>query len=1206
MRTRFLTDFFSFSDASQSLQTLDFLRFPPPQLPSPDLFNFDNLSCFDQVTSLNISPEVERFSVNESLSKFFSDVLPQYINAEIDQQIARTVTSEENFDGNFDGAANTVSTLVEFETPELHLSLKDSSFLHEEKMQIFFEVADEVNLDLVDYSLEVEQLLDIQKSIFHIEDYHVEFQEEHKPDFFDNVSLVQAQISSNLRTFPLLEIDETSLGINTYIIEDKHIIFDSNEPQQWMQKVELTFDVNEQIFSMEFNILEHLLNHPPVPCHQFEVPCVNFSTDDIINAIEYCEQIFSEYLAFEPLKFFDLNTSHFSEVFSDTEIISEVEDYEQMFGDTTLSTFNGLIVKHELVLRDNSFKSLPVPIFSDHEKILSVQDIVEEVLLKLKLQSSSTSDDIYLDWQLLEEDISSHNILKMFEDVDTYRVDADMESCASQMSILEFVLFDACSNELKCQEKTEVLKIEMSGNLMDSVCNDGMASSKLDDICKKMESGKVLVDNKVNRDHELVESMSEFNDLDFFLNSLEGNFVKKQKATDEKLEMDYALPVVSAKSTIETNDNSKKQSLEIEFHSEGDFHSTSILNKTSNKSELLHSAPVEENNITASLEATNEAITSSFHPQIPKLPSAMDPNKINTNTPSFPNAIIIVNTQNVDTEMIISRRTTYQKILNMEKQGVQVVERDLNLPVDIIISASVCLLLYDIKNITTKTSSSDTQSSSFISSCVENIAANILTSLSFAFTSCILIFEGEIGFLCGIMESSDELYAAAASLGIDLQLFCSYSCDTTDEIIVNCITHAAKSTKGLYPKMPESETLAESFLSKFPSLNPLSAHAILSSGPLLDFLEMPHQQRVCTVKKYLVPEASILLFTALCRYGEREDSKSGMTDCCSSVSSGHDSGNCCPKVDHESKKRKYIPMPMDSLFPFEKINDVTWDTPKTDMDFDEILYSRSDHNFSGQTKHNSKSLQEGYKGQVIDIDDDDDVAGEDFSFGQTVSFPIETRSAPENYGDRKRLSYDWCSLPSFPTAAEITLNSQTDLMENVAPLEMSSIVNSPMNFFKEKGQYCNNGGTGTPLSKAISSAKPQKGSPWTIDFLNRIKEKSRMRQQSLPLISSAPCFGHSGNSSKFRKRKSPSILDFYRYKRNSATQNIEHKGQNGHMTHIQPSNSTKAVKSSPLPQTWTPIDKRAKRKLTFATEGNKGQSKLIWSDKTNQTLNKRL
>jgi len=128
-------------------------------------------------------------------------------------------------------------------------------------------------------------------------------------------------------------------------------------------------------------------------------------------------------------------------------------------------------------------------------------------------------------------------------------------------------------------------------------------------------------------------------------------------------------------------------------------------------------------------------MTTPSHLQIPELPSATESKKINTNTSLLPDAIIIVNTQNVDTEMVISRRTTYRRILAMEKEGVQVVERDLNLPVDVILTPALCLVLYDIKNIRTKTSSSDTESSS----CIENIAANVLTSLSFAFSGCILV-----------------------------------------------------------------------------------------------------------------------------------------------------------------------------------------------------------------------------------------------------------------------------------------------------------------------------------------------------------------------------------------------------------------------------------------------------------------------------------
>lgn len=117
--------------------------------------------------------------------------------------------------------------------------------------------------------------------------------------------------------------------------------------------------------------------------------------------------------------------------------------------------------------------------------------------------------------------------------------------------------------------------------------------------------------------------------------------------------------------------------------------------------------------------------------EVPKPPLPMESKKVDTNMP------IIVNTLNGETDMIISRRSTYQKILAMEKEGIQVVERDLNLPVDVIISAASCLVLYDINNIRKKTNSLDGASS--LPSCIENIAANVLTSLSFSLSSCILV-----------------------------------------------------------------------------------------------------------------------------------------------------------------------------------------------------------------------------------------------------------------------------------------------------------------------------------------------------------------------------------------------------------------------------------------------------------------------------------
>lgn len=197
------------------------------------------------------------------------------------------------------------------------------------------------------------------------------------------------------------------------------------------------------------------------------------------------------------------------------------------------------------------------------------------------------------------------------------------------------------------------------------------------------------------------------------------------------------------------------------------------------------------------------------------------------------------------------------------------------------------------------------------------------------------VFEGEFNFLSTVMESSDGLYAAAASLGIDLQIFFSDSPELTNEVLLSCIKSATNMTRGLYPKMPESVTLAESFLSEFPGINPLTAHSILSSGVLLnEFLGWSHEQRMRVLEKYHVPEESISLFSIFCRYGEREDSKSIMTDCSSSVSSGLDSDRCrLYQIGNERKRKNPISSHQidepcfDELFQFETLNQVAEAVP---------------------------------------------------------------------------------------------------------------------------------------------------------------------------------------------------------------------------------------------------------------------------------------
>lgn len=550
------------------------------------------------------------------------------------------------------------------------------------------------------------------------------------------------------------------------------------------------------------------------------------------------------------------------------------------------------------------------------------------------------------------------------------------------------------------------------------------------------------------------------------------------------------------------------------------------------------------------------------------------------------------------------------------------------------------------------------------------------------------VFEGDTNFICTVMESSDGLYAAAASLGLDLQLFCSHSSELTDEIIVSCIGNSIKLTGGLYPKMPESETLAESFLTKFPSVNPLTAHAMLSSkGMLLDLLECRQEQRIMAMKKYHVPEESTNLFSTLCQSGEREDSKSIMTDCSSSVSSGLDSDKCHLNSDSERKRQKSIYNPdkidmlMDDFLHFEPLNKVTdgllnpyevfehydsWKDhqmfddcqkpgsslkdlsgKKQELDFDVmmktsrvskaynshifeyplILEEMNGPKFSlkeslvGQNQgsdsarmnnfdcHNiskPSDLQEDFIGEVIDLTSSPLSGKVIFSIPKSSSF---SASVPQMEGNSimkskiaRRLSFGKNSLRTFPTAAEI--NSGSDILDcgKVPRQSIQGTTDHPdtennndklllehrknlldqvfvqrfagsrgVPFQEEISHY-----NGTPLSKAIRSANPQPSSPWTMEFLNRIKEKSRLRQQSLPADTAAPCLGISANISKVAKRRSPSILEFFKYQGGSTPGKLPEQKKQKRSINSSSLSKNKMPSTSFLP-TWTPIDKRSRQ-----------------------------
>ncbi|XP_020168352.1 protein SHORTAGE IN CHIASMATA 1 homolog [Aegilops tauschii subsp. strangulata] len=617
------------------------------------------------------------------------------------------------------------------------------------------------------------------------------------------------------------------------------------------------------------------------------------------------------------------------------------------------------------------------------------------------------------------------------------------------------------------------------------------------------------------------------------------------------------------------------------------------------------------------------------------------------------NPVIVVNTGSHGKNMIFSRRSSYQQILSLEKGGMQVVERDVDLPVDLILGASVCLVWFETKIFESNEFTAPTETSS-ITNFVETIATNILMSISFCFCGCIMVFEGEPHSLSSVMEPSDSLYAAAASLGMNLQLFFSHTPKSTDEIILSCIRNVNRLNKAPSPDIPESESLAESFLTKFPSINPLSAYIILSCGGILvEFLGWSHERRIQAVGKYLLSPQSISLFNALCKFGELGESKSVMTEC-SSV----DSDICSALLQSPRKRKKcasqafavpnsdrFHPGPLNRLPgnyvehnnvfsqpTFRRCSDVEDEMPQLPEVF---MFDRSlsrggeggsclprEHDIDAIIGHQIMS-DHFSNGLTTDMRHYDRRAG---SMVDTYDFSWQ----PESVGKEPTKDSFPASKPSvrrtyshlvFPTALEI--NDDTgdwdipggthhtwkggDIASTPFRNDMGSRYHEP------REEIIQSPGSSLAFLKQDSgSHATSHGSGWEMDYLRQMNEKRRARQERSRCNTPA-MMSNSRMRDGASKIPSPPPIDSFRYRGDRETPLRDRspsvgiqrygKAREGTKAHthrarkdfkMQPSASHENRREPSIDPTWTPVDKRARQKLLFATHGKEKQSKLIW------------
>lgn len=481
------------------------------------------------------------------------------------------------------------------------------------------------------------------------------------------------------------------------------------------------------------------------------------------------------------------------------------------------------------------------------------------------------------------------------------------------------------------------------------------------------------------------------------------------------------------------------------------------------------------------------------------------------------------------------------------------------------------------------------------------------------------------------MESSDALYAAAASLDINLQLFCSHEPDSTDDIILSCIKAANRSTKGIYPAMPESESIGESFLTRFPSINPLSAHAILSSGgSLVEFLQWSNEHRIRAVEKYRVPEESMSLFSILCRFGEVGESKSVMTQC-SSIDSDIDSELLSSPRKRQRNVSHILPTHSDDPFldlaepmnqnirlkekppafrqhQLRNFFEIHEKMRKIDNDYNNDMLDKTAGGSASAGNASSGRIESNYIGRnFIDVINDECIfldenvssTSDAFNFLEAVDSGSEpTIRSSKSTSRQTRRTKDHSV---FPTSEEI--NHHMDSFLNDRPNFDDRIFNKEhthFNYNKGDGLVINRGhhksfmqdnnaniinlsaqekappvDAGNPFSNTARQSSLH-GPGWFTDILNRLKEKGNKQQQTIQ--TNTYC-----NSARIKdtpiKMKSPSTIDTYRYQGSNEMNTTKRKCKKDVKRKF--SNNNKDKDTPFITRTWTPIDKRARQVINF-------------------------
>jgi len=405
------------------------------------------------------------------------------------------------------------------------------------------------------------------ESVFLVEDVISEYlMGENAYSLEDHIS-VQQLPRSDQNIFLILEVDEGSLAIPTGIslvrVVDSY--FENVRSQNFDEQCPSTAEGKELLGSMKHSMME-ILSDECVSKKSLELSDM-FPESDFMNMLETervngstglqrtshtNSDLLENLVTFQEFEFLDEGSMQTFEAFYKTTTSDDLVTNDWMFKkEFNFKNFDELIVSNEITLTDNTFKSLPVPVISDHKRMINLHDIIGEQISSLKTRPLSASDGIYLNWDLLEEDRCNRKISNWYHDIlakiDLNNEDFEGKSLDDGKMVFGLVFFEDTTGECEIKQDEELQKLLSDCMpLLDNHPVEFASGKILEHVSFKQGSEEQLPNRMAERASLLFKSMSEISNLDYFLNPQkvtgEGNYNYAVESTNASVSIPKVSP----------------------------------------------------------------------------------------------------------------------------------------------------------------------------------------------------------------------------------------------------------------------------------------------------------------------------------------------------------------------------------------------------------------------------------------------------------------------------------------------------------------------------------------------------------------------------------------------------------------------------------------------------------------------------------------